>query len=313
MKFQTFNSFSFGCRVNHAEREEIDQQMVRAGYNHTSSNPDVFIINTCSITHKAEREARQLIYKTKKNNPDTKIVVTGCSATYWLKTGTYRQLPVDLLVDNTNKEYLVKLLVKKMEGRRKKIEARKWKMEDRVNDKFINSGRLMVKIQDGCHRFCSFCIVPHLRGLPKSEKIASIVSRLKTYDNSLSEVILTAINTEAFGKDTEESFLDLVKTVLTQTNFSRLSFGSVHPWSVTDEFIDFYKKEQLNGQRLVKFFHIPLQSGSNRVLALMKRRHTREDMMERVKQINQINPMTFISTDIIVGYLEETDDDFRNT
>lgn len=313
MKLSSFDSFSFGCRVNHAEREEIDRQMIAAGFMQDKGNPDIFIVNTCSVTHKAEREARQLVYQKHKENPETKIVVTGCSATYWLKTGTYKELPIDLLVDNTNKEYLVELVKKRVKDRGKKIEKREWKAEDRLRDKFLSSGRLMVKIQDGCHRFCSFCIVPYLRGLPKSKKITDIVDLINSYEEDIREVTLTAINTEAFGKDTGETLIDLIKTVFSNTKVRRLSFGSVHPWSVTEEFIDFYKKEHQNGDRMVKFFHIPLQSGSNKILSLMKRCHTREDMMERVWDVYNINPNTFIATDIIVGYLEETEADFAET
>lgn len=306
---KTFSSFSFGCRVNHAEREEIDRQMIAKGFTQTQDNPSIFIINTCSVTHKAEREARQLVYKTKRENPDVQLVVTGCSATYWLKTGSYKSLPIDLLVDNTNKEYLVSLLQNKLNKTNRTI-----KNIDAVpaTDKFLSTGRLVVKIQDGCHRFCSFCIVPYLRGLPKSTQIFNIVKTINSIQSPLSEVILTAINTEAYGKDTNESFLDLIKGVLSNTTIARVSFGSVHPWSITDEFIDFYK-DNAEKQRLVKFFHIPLQSGSNRVLSLMKRCHTREDMMERVSRIYSIDATTFISTDIIVGYLEETDEDFSDT
>lgn len=280
--------------------------MIAAGYEQITGKPDIFIVNTCSVTHKAEREARQLVYKTKRDSPDTKIVVTGCSATYWLKTGTYNDLPIDVLVDNTNKEYLVELLQKQL---KKKPTTR---TRQRATDKFISAGRMVIKIQDGCHRFCSFCIVPYLRGLPRSRSIADIVASIQQNANGMSEVILTAINTEAFGKDSGEVLLDLIKTILASTDVPRLSFGSVHPWSITDEFIEWYRQNK-NSSRFAHFFHIPLQSGSNKTLTMMKRCHTREDMLSRVQKIADLNPFAFIATDIISGFLEESDDDFADT
>jgi len=315
--FNSFFTYSFGCRVNMAEKEQIDKQMTAAGFFQNESKPDIYIINTCSVTHKAEREARQLIYQIKKKLPKAKIVITGCSATYWLKTGKYNDLPIDLITDNLQKEYLVQLIKKQLLNNvplsdgRLRVVSNKNEISDKKTDKFLSSGRFMVKIQDGCHRFCSFCIVPYLRGLPISRTISEIISLINE-NSQIKEAILTAINTEAFGKDTNESFLELVKVTLNRTKISRLSFGSVHPWSLTDEFLEFYKNNCEN-ERLVHFFHIPLQSGSNKILQLMKRVHTREDMMMRVKQITAINETAFISTDVIVGFLEETDVDFQDT
>ncbi|OGK20040.1 hypothetical protein A3C23_03595 [Candidatus Roizmanbacteria bacterium RIFCSPHIGHO2_02_FULL_37_13b] len=307
----TFDSFSFGCRVNIAEKEEIDRQMIIKGFKQTTVEPDIYIINTCSVTQKAEREARQLIYQVRKKQPQTKIVVTGCCSTYWLKSGKYTDLPVDLITDNLQKEYLVQLIKNKLLKNIPLLDGRP-KVVDILSDKFLLSGRLLVKIQDGCHRFCSFCIVPYLRGLPKSIPIKEIVNTINHSSDNIKEVVLTAINTEAFGKDSNEGFIELIKSVLKNTKVPRLSFGSVHPWSITNEFIDFYQQEQINN-RLVNFFHIPLQSGSNKILTLMKRCHTREDMIDRVKRLASINKRIFISTDIIVGFLEETDNDFKDT
>ena len=309
---KTFNSYSFGCRVNHAEREQIDIQMTKKGFKHVKEDPDFFIINTCSVTHNAERSARQLIYQTRRNNPKTKIVVTGCSATYWLKNGLYKDIPADLFIDNVNKEFLVALLEKKFNKMPQKIKRQDDKYISPIVDKFQSSDRIVIKIQDGCHRFCTFCIVPYLRGLPKSKKINEIIKIIKSDKEPLKEVILTAINTEAFGKDTGESFTDLIKEILSQTAVPRISFGSIHPWSITDEFLEFYLRPEIQ-KRLVHFFHIPLQSGSNKMLQLMRRVHTREDMLNRVNNIASVNPYAFIATDVIVGFLDETDDDFQDT
>lgn len=305
----TFDSFSFGCRVNQAEKEALDRQLVAIGLTQTQSEPHLFIINTCAVTTKAEREARQLIYQIRKKLPQTKIVVTGCAATKWMKGKT----PVpeaDLLIDNASKEFAASLILKRLHGRNRLV-APHSRLPLTFN-KYSGSKRLFVKIQDGCQRFCTFCIVPYLRGQPKSRSISEIVSTVKQYADDMAEVIFTAINTQAYGYDTGETFLQLIKSVIGETDVTRISFGSIHPWSLTDEFMEFYAKVR-PWQRLVEFFHIPLQSGSNKMLNLMRRGYTREEFSEKLHQLHTINPFAFIGTDIIVGFLEETDHDFRQT
>lgn len=322
-----FYSHSFGCRVNQAEKEEIDRQLLHKGYIQDASKPDVFLINTCSVTHKAEREAKQLIYRVKRENPETKIVVTGCAATNWIKQGIQVK-EADLVIDNKNKEYVAEIIQKhfsvitsdseviSLSEKNKHNEIASPDSDrarnDIINDKYLNSGRIILKIQDGCHRFCSFCIVPYLRGLPKSMSIDQLISQINSVDPRIKEIILSAINTQAFGYDTKESFINLIERVLNETTRERISFGSIHPWSFTDEFFEFYK-QYADSDRFVHFFHIPLQSGSNKMLALMKRGYTREEFMDKLQRISNLNPYAFIGTDVIVGYLEETDADFDDT
>ena len=307
---KTFFSYSFGCRVNEAEKEEIDRQLLKAGFCYSKANPDFYIVNTCTVTQKAEREARQHIYQARKRFPEAKIVITGCAATYWQKNNLYQKLPVDLVVDNLNKKFLVKLLQKRL-YQQSQIHLR-GVFRSNILSKFIDSGRLLIKIQDGCQRFCSYCIVPYLRGLPKSYRISEIINKINHLSKGIKEVIFTAVNTEAFGYDTGESFIELVDEVVRQTKISRISFGSIHPWSATNDFFDLYKK-LLPEKRLVDFFHIPFQSGSNKILQLMKRGYTKEEMLEKLQSIKRLNDFAFIGTDIIVGFLDETDRDFEDT
>jgi threonylcarbamoyladenosine tRNA methylthiotransferase MtaB len=309
----TFSSFAFGCRVNEAEKEALDKKMLEAGFSFNKDSPNIFIINTCAVTHKAEREARNLIYQIKRKSPETKIVITGCSATYWQKNKLYEKLPIDLLVDNINKEFLVELIKKRLLNQKKDIKPQHLEgTEYKLTSKFLTSNRLLVKIQDGCQRFCTFCIVPYLRGLPKSKKIEEIIKEINNYPGKISEVILTAINTEAFGLDTGESFIDLIEKVLEKTSIPRLSFGSIHPWSITPQFLNFYQKI-LTEKRLVNFFHIPLQSGSNTILKLMKRGYTKEEILEKLFALQKINPLSLLATDVIVGFLGENEIEFEET
>jgi len=305
---KTFYCYSFGCRVNQAEKEAVDREMQMAGYVVDVRRPDITIINTCAITHKAEREAKQLIYKLKRENPGGQILVTGCSATYWKKNKLLKDLPIDLVVDNINKEFLVKILQKRLSGRA----LHNLGGYASVGDKYLNSGRALIKIQDGCQRFCSYCIVPYLRGNPRSEIIQNLEFRIKNLGTDIKEVIFTAINTEAFGFDTGETLIQLIQQTLTDSTVSRISFGSIHPWSINDEFLRYYKKI-LPLKRLVNFFHVPIQSGSNKILNLMKRGYSTNDISLKLVKIRKLNPYALIATDVIVGFLDESDRDFQDT
>lgn len=314
---KSFFTFSFGCRVNQAEKEVIDREMQNSGFSLKEQSPNISIINTCAVTHKAEREAKQLIYKLKRENPDGQIVVTGCSATYWKKNNLLKSLPVDIVIDNINKEFLVKLIQNSLSGQDSSnllAQASLGGQNSPGKDKYLNSGRALIKIQDGCQRFCSYCIVPYLRGTPKSETIKNLVRRLvdKNLGENLKEVIFTAINTEAFGFDTDESLISLINQTIEKTEIPRISFGSIHPWSIDDEFLEYYKKV-LPLKRLVNFFHVPVQSGSNKTLNLMKRGYTSEEVMKKLQSIKRLNKFALIATDVIVGFLDESGKDFQDT
>lgn len=311
-KQKTFGSYTFGCRVNEAEKIAIDNQMIVAGFLNTQDHPDIYIINSCAVTAKAEREARQMILKLKRENPTLKLVVTGCGVTHWRKTDIWNNIPIDLIISNSDKEFTTRLILKRFykDAAFKKKSPQNSTLQQ--GDKFLSSGRVMIKIQDGCHRFCSYCIVPYLRGAPKSKKISVILNDLKKYGSKTKEVIYTAINTEDFGKDTNETAMNLINQTLIRTEIKRISFGSIHPWSINDEFIKYYRDLSLN-TRFSNFFHVPLQSGSNRILRVMKREYEIEDVIDKLTQIQKINPLSLIATDIIVGFLEETDKEFEET
>lgn len=311
MKSATFYTYSFGCRVNQAEKEIIDREMQTSGFSLNSQAPNISIINTCAVTHKAEREAKQLIYKIKRKNPEGQVVITGCSATYWKKNDQLKNLPVDLVVDNVNKEFLVKIFQKRLSSQPASNLGGQNKL-GWVRDKYLNSGRALIKIQDGCQRFCSYCIVPYLRGASKPETIKNLKLRVKNLEKDIIEVIFTAINTEAFGYDTGETLIQLIQQTLTDSTIPRISFGSIHPWSINDEFLNYYKKISPL-KRLVNFFHVPIQSGSNKILNLMKRGYTREEIMEKLQSIKRLNKFALIATDVIVGFLDETEKDFQDT
>ena len=297
-------SFTFGCRVNEAEKQRLDQELLDAGFSWNEQNPDFYIINTCAITGKAEREVRQHMYQTRKKYPHTKIIATGCSATLWIKNKT---LPIgaDHWIDNTEKFSIPSFLSQYIESSTKTVHGA-------VHDKFLSTGRVMIKIQDGCNRFCSYCIVPYTRGRATSKTIKEIIEEIRDIKSPIQELILTAINTEYFGMNSGETLSHLVDAILMQTKVARVSFGSIHPWSLTDEFLSWYKTNKDN-PRFVHFFHIPIQSGSTAILEAMHRPYKKEELLKNLTTIHTINPSALIATDVIVGFPGEGEKEFEET
>jgi threonylcarbamoyladenosine tRNA methylthiotransferase MtaB len=298
----TFFSYSFGCRVNHAEKELLDRKLVEAGWKMTDKNPDYFIINSCAITQKAEKEVRNYVKKIKKQTPNTKIILTGCAATLWKNKLTDLDLPVYSTFENLKKDFIFAFINKNLDT----------KSEDtKATDRFLASNRVVVKIQEGCSRFCSFCIVPFLRTKNKSKITNDIVEEINK-DINYKEVILTAINTEFYGLGNNEDLSILIDKVMTKTKIERISFGSINPWSINPKFLKTLNKYK-NNSRLLQFFHIPIQSGSDRILDLMKRDYHANEITDKINAISEIYPKALIATDIIVGFPTETDKDFQNT
>lgn len=297
-------SFTFGCRVNEAEKQQLDQELLDAGFSWDETTPDFYIIHTCAITGKAEREVRQHMYQTRKKYPHTKIVATGCSATLWMKNKTL-PMGVDHWIDNTDKFSIPSFLSSLAETDAIPVDTK-------TTDKFLSTGRVMIKIQDGCNRFCSYCIVPFTRGRARTKTIKKIIHEIQSIKSPIQELILTAINTEYFGAQSKETLPMLIDEILTQTNVDLISFGSIHPWSINDEFLSWYKANK-NNPRFVHFFHVPIQSGSTKILEAMKRPYKKEELLQKLQTIHTINPNAIIATDIIVGFPGEGENEFEET
>jgi len=303
LMLKTFASFSFGCRVNEAEKITNDRKLLSYGFTYNAKNPEFFIIYSCAVTNKAEHEVRQFINKIKRTLPNTKIVLTGCAATQWINNNK-TSLENIMMVNNMEKMNIPnKLQNMNFESKPK---------SGKYQDKFMNSGRIIIKIQDGCSRFCSYCIVPFLRGKPESKTISEIIKEILSFTEPIYEIILSGINTEYFGYKNGENLTDLIDTILSKTEIPRISLGSLHPWSLNSSFLKWYEKN-CNNNRFVKFLHIPLQSGSKKILNLMNRGYKPADMQKILQKIVNIYPNTYIGTDIIVGYPGENNIDFIDT
>lgn len=301
-----FHIQTFGCRVNMAESTKLALDLKANGLKDaTLAKAELLIINSCAVTQKAAREVRQLINQAKKINPKLKIWLTGCCATLWQKNHSSIKL-VDRLISNQEKDK-ISLFFKP------KLRAIKVLNKNSAWGKFLTSSRLIVKVQDGCDYFCTYCIVPYLRGLSVSEDIKTIVNYINSVSHKtlVNEVVLTGINLGLYQTENQENFTDLIKTVLTQTSIPKISFGSLYTENLTSEFLKLYQTREKN--RLTRYFHVPVQSGSDKILKLMRRRYNLAEFTERIQALARSVPDGLLATDVIVGFYEETDTDFAKT
>ena len=308
MKAQTFKTYTFGCRVNQAETSEIEKSLQKAGFQLVKNNQsaNLVIINTCVVTQKAEKEVRQLARRVKRENSNCFLALCGCAVNFWQKKG-FPKLLVDLYVKNEEKEKLIDLIPFKKSSTQKEVKLHK--------NKYQKSHRQIIKIQEGCDQFCSYCIVAYLRGQPKSKKTSQIVKEAKEAEQQgVKEIVLSGINLGLFGQDTDENIPQLLKALLEKTKISQISFGSIYPEIINDQFIKIYLKDQkLNHKRLKLFFHLPLQSGSEKILKLMNRKFPLKKFKKIVNKLHQALPQALIATDVIVGFPGETEKEFQET
>lgn len=306
----TFSTYSLGCRTNQAEIEEISEKLIKLGWIYNIKNPFVVILNTCVVTSKAELETRKEIRQLKKKYPKAKIVVLGCAVS-GQKLGI--QLPkADLLIDNKAKKQ-TPILIKKNFFTEKIVcspsNLAQPNLSRTIKSKYTQSGRKFIKIQDGCNRFCSYCITCFLRGKPESKPVEVILKEINTQIVlGIKEIILTGINLSLY-KDKKIDCAQLAKIILDSTKIERLSFSSIHPELIKDEFI----KIIVNNPRINQCLHLSLQSGSPTVLKRMNRTTDLTQLSNQIKKIKRLNRNFVFRADIIVGFPNESKDEFEET
>lgn len=305
---KTISFVTLGCRANQAEHSEYHQSMLEAGWevlepdNNASS---VYVVNTCTVTNEAERQSRQMIRKLSKNNPHAKIVVTGCSSKY-LEANKGIASEVSLFVPNLDKDNFVKRLYTHL-GIEKDFNP----LETIPPIEKSDTTRLNLKISDGCNWACSFCIIPRTRGKLRSLSEDDIVAKaIRAEQMGFKEIVLTAIQLGGYGKDLGRNGLEiLIPRLLKETNIPRIRLSSIEPTDVSDKLIE----ELSKSDRICNQFHIPVQSGSDNVLDLMKRRYSRDEYMDRINTLRRYIPDVTLTTDIMVGFPSETDQDFEDS
>ena len=311
--------YTLGCKLNYSETSTISRMFEAKGYQKVefNQNPDIFIINTCSVTENADKKCKKIVREANKINPDGYVVIIGCYAQ--LKPTEISEIEgVDAVLGATEKFQLIDLLdgfVKEPTQKSAKVfnqnieEAIEYHTSYSLNDRT----RTFLKVQDGCDYPCAYCTIPLARGASRSDTIANVVkAACEIAESGVKEIVLTGVNIGDFGLKNgkrNETFLDLVKALDEVEGIERFRISSIEPNLLTDEIIAFVA----SSKRFVPHFHIPLQSGSNKVLGLMKRRYKRELYVERVAKIKELMPDCCIGVDVIVGHPGETEKVFLET
>ncbi len=302
---------TLGCKLNFAETSAIGRQLSQVGVRRTRDGEiaDICVINTCSVTDLADKKCRQTVRKLIKENPGAFIVVTGCYAQ--LKPQEVADIEgVDLVLGSEQKLDVVSYL----DELKKKDKGVVVTSKTNNIKSFVPSvshddrTRYFLKVQDGCDYFCSFCTIPHARGRSRNGAIESLVQQAKeVVEMGGKEIVLTGVNIGDFGKTTGETFFDLVKALDNVEGIDRYRISSIEPNLLTDEIIEYVSRSK----RFAPHFHIPLQSGSDAVLKLMRRRYDTALFRHKVDTIKRVIPHAFIGVDVIVGTRGETDEYFE--
>ncbi len=302
-----------GCKLNFSETATISRDFLHHGFEKVDykDTADIYILNTCTVTENADKEARKLIRQAKRRNPDSSVAVIGCYAQ--LNPNNIAAIDgVDVVLGAEEKFNLLNHLNSMdLNGRTKVIQSE----IDHVH-KFTPSysagerTRSFLKIQDGCDYICSFCTIPLARGESRSGTIANTLKEAREVAETDSrEIVLTGVNIGDFGKGSQETFFDLIQQLDKLEGIDRIRISSIEPNLLTNDIIKFCSKSE----KFMPHFHVPLQSGSDKILGAMRRRYTRELYEERVTKIKSIMPDCCIGVDVIVGFPGETDEDFLDT
>ena len=303
--------YTLGCKVNTYESEYIMLKLIEAGYdvvNNLDEVSDVYIINTCTVTNTADIKSRKIINRIKRNNPNACIVALGC----YVEDHPSDDLGIDIYIGNKDKSKIVELLDLYFTNKEpiRRVGLNKEKFEDMYITDFKNRCRAFVKVQDGCENFCSYCIIPYVRGKCRSKDLNTVVSEVTALVNKgFKEIVLTGIHTGHYGVDLDTSFADLLNALVKINGLKRLRISSIEITELTDEVLDIIK----NNKVIVDHLHIPLQAGSDKILKLMNRKYDLEYFENKLKEIRKIRPNISITTDIIVGFPNENEEDFNET
>lgn len=302
----TFKIYTLGCKVNTYESTVMEELLEKAGYK-KSEKPDICIVNTCTVTNTADNKSAKLIRRLKREFPNAIIVATGCLVQN--KETDLESLGIDIAIGNKNKskivsyieEYKNKMIIDVSSLDNEPFECMK------LNN--FNLTRAYIKIEDGCNNFCSYCIIPYVRGNVRSKPHEEVIGEAKNLiQTGHREIVLTGIHTGHY-QDGEYDFSDLLTDLTKIQGLERLRISSIEITELNDKFLDVLK----NNDILVDHMHIPLQSGSNRILKLMNRKYDKEYFIEKINKIRHIRPNISITTDVITGFPGETEELYEET
>ena len=308
--------YTLGCKLNYSETSTISRQFEAKGYRKVefTDSPDIYIINTCSVTENADKKCRKVVKEARHHSPNAYVAIIGCYAQ--LKPKEISEIPgVDAVLGAAEKFRLMELLDGFVRQPEPVVMATDIEAANTFNTSYSwqDRTRTFLKVQDGCDYTCSFCTIPLARGASRSDNSDHVVETAQEIAlNGVKEIVLTGVNLGDFGireGGRKERFIDLIKKLDKVEGIERFRISSCEPNLLTDEVIDFVA----GSKKFVPHFHIPLQSGSNKILKLMRRRYQRELYVSRVEKIKQLIPHCCIGVDVIVGFPGETDQDFLDT
>ena len=314
---------NLGCKVNAYETEAMQQLLEEAGYEIVpfSEKADVYVVNTCSVTNMADRKSRQMLHKAKKLNPDSIVVGAGCYV-QTKEQEAISDLAIDIIIGNNKKHELVSLINEYMAKRENThsdlftenavidINDNKQEFEELFLSKTAEHTRAFIKVQDGCNQFCSYCIIPYARGRVRSRSIENVLAEVnRLAQNGFKEIVLTGIHLSSYGADCDDNLLHLIREVHKVDGIERIRLGSFEPRLITEEFASELSKLE----KVCPHFHLSLQSGCDETLKRMNRKYTTEEYAESCKLLRKYFDHPAITTDVIVGFPGETEEEFEKT
>lgn len=302
--------YTLGCKVNLYESELIISLLKENNYTLVDFNEkaDIYIINTCSVTNESDRKDRKIINEARRKNKEAIIVVTGCYSQINPET-----INADIILGNKDKSKIIDLLedyIKNKKQIKQIYDLTKVEFEKMNINKFENHTRAFVKVQDGCNAFCSYCIIPYARGRIRSKDLNETIEEVTNLvNNGYKEIVLTGIHTGRYGIDKNTNLYELLKKLVQIPKIFRIRLSSIEINEITDEIIKLIKTNDI----MAKHLHIPLQSGSDKILTLMNRKYDIDYFVKKIETIRKEIPDISITTDLIVGFPNETEEDFKDT
>ncbi len=314
---KTVAFYTLGCKVNQYETNAMIEQFIKAGYTikNFTEKADIYIINTCTVTNMADRKSRQMLRKVKEHNPEGILVACGCYAQV-AKEELEKISEINLILGINEKNKIVEYV----ENYAKDHSQKEYITDVMYQKEFLDFGtteytdktRAVVKVQDGCDRFCSYCIIPYARGHVRSRKIENVVQEVeKIAEEGIKEVVITGIHIASYGKDFKEkkNLIDLLEAIEPIRGIERIRLGSLEPTIITKEFLNRLQKLK----KICPHFHLSLQSGCDATLQRMNRKYTTEEFRTSVHLLREYYPDVALTTDVIVGFPGETEEEFAQT
>ena len=309
---------TLGCKVNQYETNAMSQEFIEKGYEVVEHHEkaDIYVINTCTVTNMSDRKSRQIIRRAKQINSNSILVATGCYA-QTAQEELEKITDIDLIVGNTEKKDIVKIVEdyknnRNLERVRMSDINKQKEFVDFGNVTYTEKTRAVIKVQDGCNNFCSYCIIPYAKGRVRSRKLENVIEEIKKIaDKGIKEVVITGIHVASYGIDFDNNtrLIDLLEAIEKIEGIERIRLGSLEPNIITEEFVNRLKKIT----KMCDHFHLSLQSGCNETLKRMNRKYTAQSFRKEVELLRKTFPNVVLTTDVIVGFPGETEQEFNET